>query len=262
MGYDDWTKDNHSHRTQGLKVHMQYAPDAELPVHMEMTAPNINDVEMGRQTALEENATYVFDKGYCDYNWWYKIGEKNAKFVTRFKKNASLTVVSSRNIFQESDGVILKDEEVSFKTKRPGKGRINLYHGTNLRRITVNRPDKETPLVVATNDFDRSAEEIAALYKKRWAIELFFKWLKQNLKIKQFLGRSENAVKIQIYTALISYLLAYTMKEREGKKGSMKLWFVALRSTLFQRTELESYLAKKRRNWQQEYRHLQGNLAI
>ena len=115
---------------------------------------------------------------------------------------------------------------------------------------------------MATNDFERSAEDITNLYKKRWGIELLFKWLKQNLKIKKFLGRSENAVKIQIYTALISYLLAYNMKQREGGHGSMKLWLVALRSTLFQRSEIESHLAKKRRGWQKEFQHLQGNLAI
>ena len=117
-------------------------------------------------------------------------------------------------------------------------------------------------MILATNDFERSAEEIAELYKKRWSIELFFKWLKQNLKIKKFLGRSENAVKIQIYTALISYLLAYSMKQREGNCGVIKHWFIALRSTLFQRDEIKSHLAKKRRDWQNEFQHLQGNLSI
>lgn len=80
----------------------------------------------------------------------------------------------------------------------------------------MNRPDKATLLILAANDFERSAEDIADLYKKRWGIELFFRWLKQNVKIKQFLVRSENAAKIQIYTALISYLLAFNMKKREG----------------------------------------------
>ncbi len=262
LGYDDWTQDNHNYRTQGLKVHMIYAPESELPVHMKMTAPNINDVEIGQETVLEEGATYVFDKGYYDYNWWHEIELNNVKFVTRFKKNAGVELIKTTKVSAENDAYILKDEEVRFKYKSPGKGRKNNYYGKSLRRITVYRPDKKHPLIVATNDFKRSAEDIADLYKKRWGIELFFKWLKQNLKIKKFLGRSENAVKIQIYTALISYLLAYNMKQREGGHGSMKLWLVALRSTLFQRPEIESHLAKKRRGWQKEFQHLQGNLAI
>lgn len=262
LGYDEWTKDNHNHRTQGLKVHMIYAPELELPVHMKMTAPNINDVEVGRETVLEENATYVFDKGYYDYNWWHEIEQNNAKFVTRFKSNAGVNVLKDIVVPMDDEGKILKDEVVKFKHKRPGGSRVNRYYDKSLRRITVHRPDKKYPLILATNDFERSAEEIAELYKKRWSIELFFKWLKQNLKIKKFLGRSENAVKIQIYTALISYLMAYSMKQREGNCGVMKHWFIALRSTLFQRVEIESYRAKKRRRWEKEFHHLQGNLSL
>lgn len=262
LGYEEWTKDNHNYRTQGLKVHMIYAPKQELPVQMKMTAPNINDVEVGRETEIEEGATYVFDKGYYDYNWWYEIEQNNAKFVTRFKSNASVESVKNIMSSEPDESEILKDEEVRFKHKRPGKNRINRYHGKSLRRVVVHRPDKKYPLILATNDFDRSAEDIAELYKKRWGIELFFKWLKQNLKIKKFLGRSENAVKIQIYTALITYLLAFNMRRREGNEGTMKHWFSALKSTLFQRTEIESYSAKKRRRREKEFHHLQGNLAI
>lgn len=91
-----------------------------------------------------------------------------------------------------------------------GRGRReNKYYGKTLRKIVVNREDKKTPLILVTNNFEVSAEEISETYKKHWAIELFFKWIKQNLKVKKFVGRSENAVKIQIFTALITYLLVW-----------------------------------------------------
>lgn len=262
LGYDEWTKDNHSHRTQGLKVHMMYAPEADVPLHADITAANINDVEMGRKIMLEPGATYVFDKGYCDYNWWFKIHQNQSRFITRFKKNAGVERVEARAIPAEAQGTVLEDTVVRFKNQHPGGKRINRYYGTALRRVVIARPDKGTPLVLATNDFDRSAQEIAELYKQRWGIELFFKWLKQNLKIKQFLGRSENAVKIQIYTALITYLLAQHYRNRQGIKQTLKMWVVELRSGLFQRPEVERELAKRRRSWQLEHQRLQGALAL
>jgi len=94
LGYDEWTKDNHNYRTQGLKVHMIYAPKQELPVQMKMTAPNINDVEVGRETEIEEGATYVFDKGYYDYNWWYEIEQNNNELYLT-KENAKELIFSS-----------------------------------------------------------------------------------------------------------------------------------------------------------------------
>ena len=116
-----------------------------------------------------------------------------------------------------------------------------------LRRVTVRRPGQNTALVLATNDFTSSALEIAQRYKERWGIELFFKWIKQHLKIKQFLGRSENAVRIQILTALITYLLVALM--HGSKRVTTSLWdfFCVIRATIFQRPELEAAAIRKRR---------------
>ncbi len=262
LGYDDWTSNNKNHRTQGLKVHMVLAPKDAAPVRMDITAPNINDVNMGRKIAIEAGATYVFDKGYYDYNWWYAINEQKAHFVTRFKKNASVKLVEKQLIPKEAQETILEDAVVQFKNKHPGGGRKNDYYDTSLRRIIVDRPNKDTPLTLVTNDFKRSAVDIAALYKQRWEIELFFKWLKQNLKIKQFLGRSENAVKIQIYTAVITYLLAQLYRKEHNMKVSLKMCLVELRACLFQRPNVEREAARKRRRWRLEYQELQGALAL
>ena len=259
LGYDDWTKADRTYRTQGLKLHMVIAPDRAMPVAMDITAPNLNDIEVGRQTHLESGATYVFDKGYYDYNWWHKVDASQSYFVTRFKHNASIKVVKNNEI-SASDDQILDDALVMFNHRRPGGKRVNHYYGKPLRRVVVHREDKATPLVLATNDMTRSAQEIAQLYKRRWAIELFFKWLKQNLKIKRFLGRSLNAVKTQIYIALITYLLLAICHQRKGFSKSLKLFAVELKASLFQRFNLEHKVAHERRRRQIEHERLQGVL--
>lgn len=262
LGYESWTKDNHNHRTHGLKVHMTFAPALGVPVQADITPANVNDVEMGREILLESNATYVFDKGYCDYNWWFKIQEQGAHFVTRLKKNGGVECIEARPVETNAQGIILEDAMISFKYKKPGGKRTNHYHGTPLRRVTVNRPTHDTPLILVTNDLERSALEIAELYRERWGIELFFKWLKQNLKIKKFLGRSENAVKIQIYTALITYLLVQAYHLRCGAVQSLKMCLVELRNGLFQRPEVEQKVHERRRKYRHEYQSLQGALAL
>lgn len=260
LGYNDWTADTEVPRGKGLKVHMVTAGH-DLPVQAEVTATNIPDVVWGRNIELEENATYVFDKRYCDYNWWFNIHQAGAYFVTRLKKTAGVNFVKLLAIPEEDRDSILKDELISFKTKRPGGRRHNHYYGTPLRRITIKREDKSTPIILVTNDQHRTAKEISELYKKRWGIELFFKWIKQNLKIKKFIGQSANAVKIQIYTALIAYILVYMHHQRHDKKIRLKDTLTILKSTLFQRPKTEEGRSKNRQV-ELERRKLQGVLAL
>ncbi|TCS33248.1 IS4 family transposase [Reinekea marinisedimentorum] len=232
-------------------------------MHASITPANINDINVGRTLPIETGATYVFDKGYYDYNWWFKLDQAESYFVTRFKHNAGLNQLKTRSLTQkDEDYGILNDEVVAFKNRRPGGGRINHYHGTALRRVTVSRPDKTKDLVIATNDFQRSAQEIAELYKKRWGIELFFKWLKQNLKIKRFLGRSENAVRLQIFTAIITYLLAYLSHRRSNTHQSLTLWLVELREGLFLRKDTAYATEKRRRQEVQELARTQGAFLV
>lgn len=120
-----------------------------------------------------------------------------------------------------------------------------------MRRITVVRPDKLRPLILATNDLTSSALEIAQQYKKRWAIKLFFKWIKQHLKIKQFLGRFENAVRIQVLTALISYLLVMLSHQKSGTTSSLWHYFCQITASLFQRHDVkESERRSRQKNAQ------------
>lgn len=259
--YDTWCKENRTRRTQGLKVHIMTAPEAELPVYLDITAPNVNDLTAGQEINIEPDATYVFDKGYCDYNWWHQFSVKGALFVTRFKKNAGVKVISETTIAQSNSTQILSDEIVMFKNRRPGGSRINHHYETPLRRVSVHR-DGKTPLILATNDMKRSPIEIAALYKKRWDIELFFKWLKQNLKIKQFLGRSENAVKIQIYIAIITYLLTSLARSKSGVNITLRMYIAGLKASMFQQPYAEQQASRRRREKIEHSLSLQGCLAL
>jgi putative transposase len=244
--FDRWTAQNANRFTQGIKLHVLYDAHGEAPVWHDFSAPNVNDVERAWDVPIQADALYVFDKGYTDYNWWNSIDEAKARFVTRFKYNASVNVVTELEVPEAALGVILKDELVTFKNKNPGGKRVNLYFGKTLRRITVARPDKDRPLILATNDLTRSALEIAQQYKERWGIELFFKWVKQHLKIKHFLGRSENAVRIQVLTALISYLLVMLSHQKSGKKCSLWHYFCQVSASLFQRPVVDESVHRRR----------------
>lgn len=179
----------------------------------------------------------MFDRAYCDYRWWWQMTQQRVRFVSRFKRNARLSVVSARSIPRAVRGHILKDEQVLLSNKHPGAGRHNPYQAA-LRRIQVLR-EGTTPLVLVTNDLKSSAASIAQLYKARWQIELFFKWIKQHLRIKHFLGRSENAVRIQILCALIAFLLVHLYAKTSKTRTSLWLFMSQLRSTLFQRPHSE-----------------------
>lgn len=248
--FDRWTLENRTRNTQGMKLHVLYDAQEEIPAWHSLSAANVNDIERAVAVPLAANALYVFDKGYNDYNWWNAIDEAEARFVTRFKRNASIKVEKKLDIPAPAAGIVLDDEIVSFRNKRPGGHRINLYHGKHLRRVTVARPDKATPIILATNDLKSSALDIAQRYKERWGIELFFKWIKQHLQIKQFLGRSENAVRIQILTALISYLLVALFKEANALKQTLWDCLCLVRATLFHRPESEASSYRRRREAQ------------
>jgi putative transposase len=226
-GYNEWAKEFATRRCQGLKLHVEYDLQIESPTRIAMSYPNYNDSSMGNQWPIISDAVYVFDKGYYDFNWWWSIHQKHAFFVTRLKKNAAILMDENEINISET---ILGDGTFKLKNKTPRGGKINLYQ-ENLRRVVVYREGK-SPLVLVTNLFDVSAEIIAELYKARWEVELFFKWIKQNLKLKKFLGKSENSVKIQIVTAIIAYLLVQIYKNNSGDDRRLQLVLVWVRCNL------------------------------
>lgn len=226
-GYDEWAKAFATNRCQGLKLHVEFDLELNAPTRFATSNPNYNDSSMGQRWPIEANTIYVFDKGCCDFNWWWSINQKGAFFVTRLKKNTAILMQSQKKI---SSDTILEDGVFKFKNKKPRGGKNNLYQ-EKLRRIVVIREGK-SPLVLVTNMYDCSAEVIAELYKARWEIELFFKWVKQNLKLKKFLGKSANAVKIQLATALIAYLLVQIFKNITEDKRSLYLVLASIKFKL------------------------------
>jgi IS4 transposase len=189
-------------RTHGLKLHLVYDPGRDHPRGAAITPATVNDVEVGRALPIEAGATYVFDKAYCDYAWWTRIDRAGAWFVTRQKKNAPYRWIAWRPLPKiTGDGfTVIDDAEVRLVSQ--GKAKLPIA----MRRIRLRRDDGAR-ITLITNDHTRSAIAIAALYKARWQIELLFRWIKQHLKLKTFLGRSENAIRLQILAAMIAYLL-------------------------------------------------------
>lgn len=221
-------------RTRGLKLHMGYDPRAEVADWVEISSPKLSDIAAARDVSIVPGAVYVFDKAYLDYGWWHTINEAGATFVTRLKSNSKRRDVRPRLVEGEA---ILEDNDVRIGHARPRGGTQNPLFDTRLREILVEREGKK-PLRLITNDLSRPASEIAALYKERWQIELLFKWIKQNLKIKRFLGRSENAVKIQIYVALIAFLLLRLLRQAAAHRDGLKTLISRMRVALFSRLDL------------------------
>lgn len=222
--------------TRGLKLHVGYDPRADVPDWVEVASPRVSELTVARGKPIVPGAVYVYDKGYCDFGWWQAIAAAGAVFVSRLKTNTRRREVRARP--PEGEGII-EDNDVKIGHAVPRGGARNPLFDTPLREILVEREGK-APMRLVTNDLTRSATEIAALYKERWQIELLFKWIKQNLKIKRFLGRSENAVKIQIYVALIAFLLLRMLRQgcAASQRHQPKALITRIKVALFSRLDL------------------------
>jgi hypothetical protein len=215
----------------GAKLHVVYHPNADCPVYTAFSAAHrakpggmkhINDITAAKAMPIVPNATYVFDLGYYDYAWWAPLDEAGCRIVTRFKKNTRLTVTRTQPVAE--GGSILSDQ-IGYLPVRLSHSRQNPF-GKEVREVRVRIPTGKI-LRILTNDLDAPAQEIADLYKLRWSIELFFRWVKQTLRIKEFFGVSENAVRIQIAVALIAFLLLRLAQQTQTAVSS-RLTFARL----------------------------------
>lgn len=186
----------------GAKAHIIYDPNADRPIYFAVTAARVNDITAAKAMPIEAGATYVYDLGYYDYSWWAAIDDAGCRFVTRLKKNTPLTVVHENRVPKDSNIV---SDRIGHLPTRLSASRKNPLQ-VPVREISVILETGKM-LRIVTNDLDAPAQEIADLYKQRWQIELFFRWVKQTLRIKHFIGVSENAVRIQIAVALIAFLI-------------------------------------------------------
>lgn len=214
----------------GAKAHIVYDPDADQPLYLMVTAANVNDIVAAKQMPIEPGATYVFDLGYYDYAWWASLHQAGCRIVTRLKANTPFTVVEERPV---AAGSAVLSDRIGHLPKRLAASRKNPM-ADKVREVRV-RIETGKVLRIFTNDLEASAQEIADLYKRRWAIELFFRWVKQTLKIDHFLGISENAVRIQIIVALIAFVLLRLAHEANGVVESPLAFARLIRTNLMER---------------------------
>ena len=218
-------------RTKGaVKLHLGLDIRGSIPAFFDMTSGKVNDVNFLDQVSFESGAFYVMDRGYLDFKRLHRIHAAGAFFVTRAKKNTRMERRYS-NLVDRRTGIIC-DQLVVLT----GTGMQERYPDT-LRRIKYRAPDGHA-YVFLTNNTTASAESIALLYKNRWQIELFFKWIKQHLKIKAFWGHSENAVKTQICIALCTYLIVAILKKRLGIERNLYEILQILSVSLFDKSGL------------------------
>ncbi len=221
-------------KTKGaIKLHAMLDLRGNIPAFLTITDGKVHDVKAAPQVPIEPEGIYVVDRAYVDFAWLWSIDQTSAFFVTRLKKSIKWSRVLSHPV-DKSIGLRC-DQEILLTTKNS----MFLYP-KRLRRISFRDETQGRTLVFLTNNFDLPAETNAALYKARWEIEIFFKWIKQNLRIKSFYGTSSNAVKTQVWIAMIVYLVLAILKERYHLKLTISNLLHFLEVNLFEQKRLLS----------------------
>ena len=215
-----------------VKLHAMIDLKGNLPAFATITDGKVHDVKAAPLIPIEAEGIYVVDRAYVDFEWLWSIDRSNAFFVTRLKRSLKWTRVISHPV-DKSLGLRSDQEILLFAKKTKAK------YPKRLRRISFRDELQNRTLVFLTNNFLLPADTIAALYKARWEIELFFKWIKQNLKVKSFYGTSANAVKTQIWIAMIVYLILAIIKERYHLEPSLSQLLHFLEVNLFEQKSLD-----------------------
>lgn len=243
-------------KTKGaIKLHAMIDLRGNIPSFLTITDGKVHDVKAAPKVPIESDGIYVVDRAYVDFGWLWSIHQAKAFFVTRLKTSIKWTRVLSHPV-DKSLGLRC-DQEILLSSKR-----LKDLYPERLRRISFRDDTQERTLVFLTNNFLLSAETIATLYKARWEIELFFKWIKQNLRMKSFYGTSPNAVKTQIWIAMIVYLLLAILKERYNLKYSLSQLLHFLEVNLFERKLLLSIFQTNDRSVQKSVRSLSNQLRL
>ncbi len=220
-----------------IKLHTLMDLRGNIPVFIAITTGKVHDVNILDDIIFEVGAFYVVDKGYYDFERLYRIDQEKAFFVIRAKRNFKFRRLYSNSIDKTTG---LRCDQI---IKVTGKNAITDYPD-KLRRIKFFDKTKPKTYVFLTNNFKLDALTIALLYKSRWQIELFFKWIKQNLKIKKFWGQSENAVKTQIWIAVCTYLIVAIVKKRLDTDKSLYKILQILSVSAFDKTPVNQLLMK------------------
>lgn len=227
----DWAK--YRSKKGGIRLHTLYCATEQIPRWVNITnAKNPHEVSVAKQNwkswELPEGCILCFDRGYLDYAWWYDLEQSGVFWITKGKSNTHFWPVKS---YASDHPQVLLDEEGTFF-------RSEDKYPTKVRRIQWYDPKEDKILVFFTNHHDLAPEQIAEAHKARWQIELFFKWIKQHLKIKSFLGTTENAVKSQIWIALIYFIIVSYIKAKTKLKHSLFILTKVLAQALFEHVHI------------------------
>jgi Transposase DDE domain/Domain of unknown function (DUF4372) len=214
-----------------VKVHTVIDLRGVIPVYASITTGKIHDIKKLNEIALQPNATVVLDRGYISFARLHKLKSGGTNFVVRAKDNLRYEVVADMP-FEAGTGVTA-DQSILLTTKKAYKD-----YPQQLRRVAFYDEINKLHLVFLTNRYDLPALTIAQIYKERWKIELFFKWLKQNLTIKHFFGNSENAVRAQIWVVICTYLMALIVRKKLALKVSLHLLLRLIECNMFEKISL------------------------
>lgn len=233
-----WAKFRSTKR--GIKIHTLFDSQALIPVLINITEARVHDVNILDSINFEAGSYYVMDKAYLDFKRLYRIDNHEAFFVTRIKKNTKYRIVNKMD-FKKGTGV-----KFDHAIKLIGKI-VKKYNPKNLRKVRFYDEENKKTFEFVTNNFLLKPEEIALLYKQRWSVELFFKWIKQHLKIEKYWGRNENAVRIQVYCAVITYcliaILGSTLKTEKSTYEIIRI----LSGSLMDKTPINKLLTNEQK---------------
>ena len=218
-----------------IKLHVGLNHGGYLPEFVTVTEGKAHDVTVGRTLKFPRGSMVAMDRGYNDYGWYKQLTDKGIFFVTRLKSNAQYRVLRRRQVLKDKG--VTSDQTIAFTGVQTSK-RCPIP----LRRIGYRDPETGKHYVYLTNNFKLAASTIADIYRSRWQIELFFKWIKQNLKIKSFVGTSKNAVLTQIWIALCIYLLLAYLKFQSKLGKGMQQILRLLQLNLFEKRDLMALL--------------------
>lgn len=217
-----------------IKLHVGLDHDGYLPTFLTITEGRVHEVNQARALTLPKRSIVVFDRGYTDYTWYNHLNSQGVYFVTRQRRNARYRVLERLAV--PAGSTVTSDQTIQLTGTK-----ATCYAGP-LRRIGYRDPETGKHYVFLTNNVHLSARTIAAIYKERWQIELFFKWIKQNLKIKTFLGTSRNAVLTQIWVAMCMYLLIAYLQFMSKLGLGLQQILRLLQLNLFERRDLMALL--------------------
>lgn len=227
----DWA---HFRTTKGaVKLHLLLDHEGYLPCYAVITEGKVHEIQVARKLKLQRGAMLVFDRGYTDYGWFQQLTEESVNFVTRLKDKAAYIVVERRTATGagvRADEIIVLEKQAQSET------------APFLRRVRYWDQENQRELVFLTNHLELAASTVAAIYKERWQIELLFKALKQNLRIKTFVGTTANALKTQIWTALIALLAIKFLQLQAKFTWSLSRLIALLRQQLFVYRDLWRWL--------------------